>query len=181
MSWHSTAEYYRLINEGVQKKLGRLHSAKIILASVDFAEIVELQHHNEWDKAGEILANHALRLQQAGADFIVIATNTMHISVPIMEQLINIPILHIADATADTILNAGINTAGLLGTRFTMQMDYYTSRLSERGLKVLIPKDEECQRVNQVIFDELCLGTINPQSKQEYLTIIDGLRIKGAQ
>jgi len=129
MSWHSTEVYYRLINEGVQQRLGGLHSARMLISSVEFAAIAELQSRNDWQRAGEILAEEARKLQQAGADFIVIGTNTMHISVPIIEQAIDIPILHIADATADAILQRGFQRTGLMGTRFTMQMDYYKSIL----------------------------------------------------
>ena len=181
MSWHSTALYYELINQGIQQRLGGLHSAKIILASVDFAEIETLQRHGNWDKAGEILAEHALKLQQAGADFILICTNTMHISAPIIQQLIDIPVLHIADATAATILQQGFTTTGLLGTRFTMQMDYYKSRLQQQGLKVLVPDEDDCNRVNDVIFEELCFGKVNNNSRRDYLNIIDKLSSEGAE
>ena len=181
MSWHSTALYYRLINEGIQKRLGGLHSAKILLASVDFNEIAQLQNNNRWQKAGEILAEHALKLQLSGADFILIATNTMHISVPVIESKINIPILHIANATADRLVAASIKTTGLLGTRFTMQMDYYTSRLKDRGLNVIIPEPKECTLINDVIFKELCFGRVQQRSRQRYLSIIDNLKNKGAE
>lgn len=181
MSWHSTALYYELINEGIQQRLGGLHSAKIIIASVDFAEIETLQRHGDWDKAGEILAEHALKLQQAGADFILICTNTMHISAPIIQQFISIPILHIADATAEAILQQGYTTTGLLGTRFTMQMDYYKSRLQQQGLKVLVPDEDDCNTVNGVIFKELCYGKVNNNSRKEYLEIIDKLSNEGAE
>ncbi len=181
MSWHSSALYYQLINEGVQKKLGGLHSAKIIMSSFDFAEIAELQHKNAWHQAGELLAQQALKLQQAGADFLIIGTNTMHMSVPIIRQYIRIPILHIADATADVIMQQRFRTTGLLGTRFTMQMDYYKTHLEDRGIDVLIPDDAGCQRVNDVIFNELCQGEINAQSRQDYLSIIDQLSKKGAE
>jgi len=181
MSWHSTALYYELINQGIQQRLGGLHSAKIILASVDFAEIETLQRHGNWDKAGEILAEHALKLQQAGADFILICTNTMHISAPIIQQLIDIPVLHIADATAAAILQQGFKTTGLLGTRFTMQMDYYKSRLQQQGLKVLVPDENDCNRINDVIFEELCFGKVNNNSRRDYLDIIDELSSEGAE
>jgi len=181
MSWHSTAIYYRLLNEGVQQQLGGLHSAKILIASVDFAEIAQLQAKRDWDTAGHILAEHAFKLQQAGADFILIGTNTMHISVPVIEQAIDIPILHIADATADAIIEAGFQTTGLLGTLFTMQMDYYQERLQDKGLKVLVPDEFGCTRINDVIFEELCYGNIQDASKQDYLTFIDQLVDKGAE
>ncbi len=181
MSWHSTELYYKLINEGVQQKLGGLHSASILMASVDFADMEELQRNNEWEKASQILANLALKLQQAGADCIVIATNTMHISVPLIEQSISIPLLHIADATADAILNRGYTTTGLLGTRFTMQMDYYRERLINKGIRVLIPDESGCQQVNDIIYNELCYGDIREHSRQAYLQIIDDLHSKGAE
>jgi aspartate racemase len=181
MSWHSSALYYKLINQGVQQRLGGLHSAKIIMSSFDFADIAELQSHNAWHEAGELLAHYALKLQQAGADFLIIATNTMHISVPIIRQYIRIPILHIADATAKVILDKNYRTAGLLGTRFTMQMDYYKLNLQDMGIEVLIPDDEDCKIVNDVIFDELCHGKIKTRSRKNYLMIIDDLTRKGAQ
>jgi len=181
MSWHSSAEYYRLINEGIQQTLGGLHSAKIILYSVEFDEIHRLQHAGEWDQAGAILASAAQSLQSAGADFILIGTNTMHICSPQVEAAIDIPLLHIADATADAILQQGIHKVGLLGTAFTMQMDYYKSRLIDKGLEVIVPDDKGCELVNRVIFDELCFGDIRAESRSHYLQIIDELTTQGAQ
>lgn len=181
MSWHSSALYYQLLNEGIQQRLGGLHSAKIIMSSFDFAEIAALQNQNAWHQAGELLAKQALKLQQAGADFLIIGTNTMHMSVPIIRQYLRIPIVHIADATADVIMRQGYRFAGLLGTRFTMQMDYYKSHLEDKGIDVLVPDDEACQRVNDVIFSELCHGEINAQSRQDYLNIINDLSKKGAE
>ena len=181
MSWHSSAEYYRLINEGIQQKLGGLHSAKIILYSIEFDEIHRLQHAGEWDQAGAILAGAAQRLQSAGADFILIGTNTMHICAPQVEAAVDIPLLHIADTTADAILQQGIHKAGLLGTAFTMQMDYYKSRLIDKGLDVIVPDDKGCELVNRVIFDELCFGDIRDLSRRQYLQIIDELTTQGAQ
>ncbi|MDJ0881906.1 MAG: aspartate/glutamate racemase family protein [Gammaproteobacteria bacterium] len=181
MSWHSTALYYRLLNEGIQQKLGGLHSARILLSSLDFAEIATLQDNRDWNTAGHLLADHAFKLQQAGADFILIGTNTMHISVPIIEQVIDIPVLHIADATADVIIKAGYQTTGLIGTRFTMQMDYYKERLQAKGLQVLVPDEFGCTRINDVIFEELCYGEIRDGSKQDYLEFIDQLVEKGAE
>jgi len=181
MSWHSSAEYYRLINEGIQQKLGGLHSARIIVYSVEFAEIHRLQHEGDWQAAGEILADAAQKLQNAGADFILIGTNTMHICAPQIEAAISIPLLHIADATADAILAQGIHKVGLLGTAFTMQMDYYKSRLTDKGLEVIVPDDNGCTVVNRVIFDELCLGEIRADSRAHYLEIIDDLTRRGAQ
>ncbi len=181
MSWHSTALYYELINKRIQQHLGDLNSAKIIMSSVNFAEIAQLQSQGNWDTAGEILAQHAVKLQAAGADFLLICTNTMHISAPIIEQSINIPLLHIADATANEILRQGYHTTGLLGTKFTMQMDYYKSRLVNKGLNVLIPDDTSCDEINNVIFDELCYGNIQENSKHNYLKIINELSDRGAQ
>lgn len=181
MSWHSSALYYQLLNEGIQQRLGGLHSAKIIMSSFDFAEIAQLQENKDWHQAGELLAQQALKLQQAGADFLIIGTNTMHMSVPIIRQYIRIPILHIAEATAKTILAKRYTTAGLLGTRFTMQMDYYKSHLQDNGLDVIIPDDDSCQRVDEIIFKELCHGEIKKQSRKDYLKIIDDLANKGAE
>lgn len=181
MSWHSTELYYRLINQGVQQKLGGLHSARILMASVEFAEIAELQRLGNWDTAGEILADYALKLQQSGADFIVVATNTMHISVPIIEQQISIPILHIADATANAIIKDGFSKVGLLGTRFTMQMDYFKSRLIQKGLEVIVPIEQDMAMVDRVIFDELCYGNIEDKSRYNYICTINDLKNKGAE
>jgi aspartate racemase len=181
MSWHSSALYYRLLNEGIQQRLGGLHSAKILMSSFDFEEIAALQRKNAWHEAGEVLAQQALKLQQAGADFLLIATNTMHMSVPIIRQYIRIPILHIAAATAKVIINQNYHSAGLLGTRFTMQMDYYKQHLEDQGIEVLIPDDEGCAYVDNVIFSELCHGKIKPSSRRDYLQIIDDLVDKGAE
>ena len=181
MSWHSTELYYRKLNEGVQQRLGGLHSARILLSSVDFAVIEQLQRQDDWDRLGVLLTDEAVKLQHAGADFLVIGTNTMHISAPVIERSLDIPILHIADATAEAILAAGFHNAGLLGTRFTMQMDYYRERLERKGLRVLVPDDGDCRRVDEVIFNELCFGNINVQSRQDYLAIIDDLVDKGAE
>lgn len=181
MSWHSTALYYELLNKGIQQRLGGLHSARILMASVEFAEMERLQRQDNWDKAGEILADYARKLQQAGADFLLIGTNTMHISAPIIEQVIDIPLLHIADATADAILKQGYKTAGFLGTRFTMQMDCYTSRLQQKGLSIIVPDEAGITRVDDVIFNELCYGNIRGDSRNDYLKIIDDLSDKGAE
>ncbi len=181
MSWHSTALYYKLINEQTQKMLGGLHSAKIILASVDFAEIAKLQADGDWEKSADILSKLAQKLEHGGADFLLIATNTMHAVADQVQQSINIPLLHLADATADAIISAGYTKAGLLGTRFTMEMDYYRNRLEAKGLTVLVPQPDEITRINNVIFDELCFGTIKDDSKQDYLRFIDSLQTKGAE
>ena len=182
MSWESTAVYYRLINEGVKARLGGLHSAKLVLYSVDFQEIEELQHAADWDEAGKVLAKAAHFLQLAGADFLVICTNTMHKVAPAIEREINIPILHIADATAAVIKGLGIRTVGLLGTRFTMEQDFYTGRLREKhGLQVLIPDENERERVHQIIYEELCLGKVLDESSEEYRRIIKNLAQRGAE
>ena len=182
MSWESTESYYRLINESVKQKLGGLHSAKIILHSVDFAEIEHLQHLGEWHKTAEILTNAAQGIEKAGADFILICTNTMHIVAPQIQAGINIPLLHIADATAEEIVKAGISKIGLLGTAFTMEEDFYKGRLeNEFALQVITPSVADRKIVHQIIYNELCLGKIENASRDEYLRIIDNLLEQGAE
>ncbi len=182
MSWESTELYYRLINEGVKTRLGGLHSAKIALYSVDFHEIELLQMNGDWAAAGEALAQAGQRIEAAGADFLVICTNTMHKVAPAIEKAINIPLLHIADATADAIKAAGYQTIGLLGTNFTMEQDFYRGRLIDpHGLTVLIPDETDRQIVHRVIYEELVLGQVNEQSRAEYLRIIDDLAAQGAE
>ncbi len=182
MSWESTELYYRKINEGIKKRLGGLHSARIAMYSVDFHEIEELQRIGEWDHAGEILAEAAACIQSAGADFLVICTNTMHKSIPIIEKKIGIPILHIADATAQQIQARGLKTIGLLGTNFTMEQDFYKGRLIENhGLNVIIPNETDRQIVHHAIYDELCLGIVNDDSRREYLRIMKQMQADGAQ
>jgi aspartate racemase len=182
MSWESTALYYQLINQGIKKKLGRLHSAKIAMVSVDFQQIEELQVKNDWAAAGQVLAEAGRQVQAAGADFLLICTNTMHIVAPAIEASIDIPILHIADATARRIKAAGIESIGLLGTNFTMEEGFYKDRLSEvYGLNVLIPPKNDRDIVHQVIYQELVLGEVKESSRAEYLRIIDGLQQRGAQ
>lgn len=182
MSWESTQTYYRLINEQVKQKLGGLHSAKLVLFSVDFAEIEALQHKGEWDKAGQALADAGKSLQAAGADSIVICTNTMHKVAPQIEQQTSIPLLHIADATALELKRQGITKVGLLGTAFTMEQAFYKDRLTEHhGIEVVIPDESERKLVHQVIYEELCLGTIKSESKKAYLEIVDSLSSNGAQ
>ena len=159
MSWESTALYYQLINQGVKQQLGGLHSAKIILVSVDFAEIESLQMAGEWTKAGQILAQAAVSLQSAGADFFLICTNTMHIVAEQVQAAVQIPMLHIADATAEAIKEKGLTKVGLLGTAFTMEQDFYKGRLQNKfGIDVLIPDDNDRKLVHDVIYNELCLG-----------------------
>ena len=182
MSWESTALYYKWINELVKEKLGGLHSAKIAMVSLDFQEIEDLQHRSEWEASGEILSKAAQQIEAAGADFLLICTNTMHKVAPQVEAAINIPLLHIADATADAIKQQGINTIGLLGTNFTMEQDFYAGRLSEKhGLKVLIPNQRDREIVHRVIYDELVLGNVKEASRNEYLHIMAQLQDEGAQ
>ena len=177
MSWESTTSYYQIINETIKKELGGLHSAKILLYSVDFAEIEHYQAVGNWEKSGQLLTDIAQRLEQAGADFIVICTNTMHKVAPQIQEKITIPILHIAQA----LLADGIQKVGLLGTKYTMTQDFYKEKLIESGLEVLIPDQAGITEVNRIIYDELCLGDIKESSKQTYLTIIDDLKKAGAE
>ena len=181
MSWESTATYYKIINETVKEKLGGLHSAKCILYSVDFQEIEECQANGNWEKSGEILGEAAYNLEKAGADFIVICTNTMHKVVNQIKEKISIPILHIAEMTAEKILEKGLKNIALLGTKYTMEQDFYKSKLIEKGINVIIPDKNDIETINEVIYDELCLGTINSDSKKKFLEIVDKLRSKGAE
>jgi aspartate racemase len=182
MSWESTLEYYRAINQGVKSALGGLHSAKIILYSVDFAPIEKMMQARDWTGTAALLSDAARRIQGAGADFLVICTNTMHIVAPDIQKAIDIPLLHIADATADILVQNNIQTVGLLGTAFTMEQSFYRHRLMDSyGLKVLVPDEEDRQTVHQIIFQELCLGDIMPDSKATYLRIIQELAERGAQ
>ena len=182
MSWESTMGYYRAINEGVKNALGGLHSAKIILNSVDFDPIEKLQHNGDWDGTAAILSKAALSIQSAGADFLLICTNTMHKVAPEIEQAIKIPVLHIADATAEVLIDQGIKTVGLLGTKFTMEQEFYKGRLIKKyGLKVVVPNAEDRKMVHNIIYQELCLGQIIQNSKLEYLRIINQLSTQGAQ
>lgn len=181
MSWESTDLYYQQINKLLQQRLGGLHSAKIVLVSVDFAEIEQLQQQGLWQQAGQYLAEQALNLQRAGADCVVLCSNTMHKVAAQIEAIIDIPFIHIADATAKDILSQGIDQVGLLGTAFTMQQDFYKSRLEQQGITVMLPDQQGQQLVHQVIYEELCLGMINPDSKQHYIQIVEGLIADGAQ
>ena len=181
MSWESTVTYYKIINETVKEKLGGLHSAKCILYSVDFQEIEECQANGNWEKSGEILGEAANNLEKAGADFIVICTNTMHKVVNQIKEKISIPILHIAEMTAEKILEKGLKNIALLGTKYTMEQDFYKSKLIEKGINVIIPDKNDIEIINEVIYDELCLGTINFNSKKKFLEIVDKLRSKGAE
>ena len=181
MSWESTVTYYKIINETVKEKLGGLHSAKCVLYSVDFQEIEECQASGNWEKSGEILGEAAYNLEKAGADFIVICTNTMHKVVNQIKEKISIPILHIAEMTAEKILEKGLKNTALLGTKYTMEQDFYKSKLIEKGINVIIPDKNDIEIINKVIYDELCLGIINSNSKKKFLEIVDKLRNKGAE
>ena len=182
MSWESSLEYYRLINEAVKQRLGGFHSAKIVMLSVDFAEVEELQHEGRWDVAGKMMAESAITLQNAGADLIVLCTNTMHKCTKEIEAAIQVPFLHIADPTAEKITSMGIKTIGLLGTRFTMEQDFYRGRLIEKfGLNVMIPDEADREIIHRVIYDELVMGKIDPGSRMEYQRIIHELVLAGAE
>lgn len=181
MSWESTVTYYQVINETIKKQLGGLHSAKCILYSVDFDEIEKYQVSREWDKSADVLSEAAQALERAGADYIVICTNTMHKVAPEIGRRIHIPILHIADMTAAELQKQGIKKVGLLGTKYTMRQDFYKNILIEQGIEVVIPNDADVDVVNRIIYDELCLGKISEQSKDIYLDIIMKLAQDGAQ
>lgn len=182
MSWESTVTYYQAINEYVRETLGGLHSAKLLMYSVDFAEIERCQSAGEWEKSGEILADAAKRLESAGADFILICTNTMHKVAPQVQRSLDIPILHIADATADALLKSGIRKTALLGTKYTMTQDFYKGRLMVRGIDVVVPNAQEIEEVNRVIYEELCLGIISEDSRTKLKNIIARLKEEdGAQ
>ena len=181
MSWESSLFYYKAINEGVKARLGGLHSAKIAMVSVDFEEIEVLQHRGEWEKLGEILAKEAQNIERAGADCLLICTNTMHKVAPQVQSAINIPLIHIADATAKVLIKDGIKKVGLLGTAFTMEQDFYKSRLQEHGLEVVVPNKEDRELVHSVIYNELCLGECKVASKEAYLKIINNLAKDGAE
>lgn len=182
MSWESTTDYYRLINTKIKEQLGGLHSAKLVLYSVDFAEIEILQQQGNWQKAGQLLTDAAQNIEKAGADFLLICTNTMHIVADTIAHNIQIPIIHIADATGDALLNKGITQVGLLGTAFTMEKDFYKKRLIDQyGSHVITPDSADRKRVHTIIYDELCSGIIRQSSKETYLSIIDKLVENGAQ
>ncbi|HDR7986532.1 TPA: aspartate/glutamate racemase family protein, partial [Bacillus cereus] len=181
MSWESTSEYYRIINEEIKERLGGLHSAKCLINSVDFEEIERCQSSGDWDGAGEILGNAAYSLQKGGADFIIICTNTMHKVVGKIKAKIDIPVLHIADATAKEIKRKDIQKVGLLGTKYTMEQDFYKSRIEENNIKVIVPSEKNRKEINKVIYTELCLGKIVSQSREYYKRVIEELVQKGAQ
>lgn len=182
MSWESSAHYYRLLNEGVRDRLGGFHSAKCLMYSVDFAEVETLQRENRWEESAVMMADAAQRLERGGADGVILCTNTMHKLADAIERSVRIPFLHIADPTAEAIRAQGLGTIGLLGTRFTMEEDFYRGRLEEKfGLKVLIPNKEERDLIHHVIYDELCLGQIYQPSRDQYRKIIERLVAGGSQ
>lgn len=181
MSWESTAKYYQWLNEGVRERLGGLHSAKVVLTSVDFDQIEKLQAADKWDDAGDILAHEAIKLQRAGVDFVLLATNTMHRVADKIESAIEIPFVHLASATAEKITSAGLSKVGLLGTIYTMERDFYKGRLSQQGLEVVIPQPDSRAMVHRVIYDELCLGKINPDSKAAFIEAAKSMVVGGAQ
>jgi aspartate racemase len=181
MSWESTAEYYRLANELVRDQLGGLHSAKILMHSVDFAEIEAMQIEGRWDDAGAVLAEAAERLQGAGADLIVLCTNTMHKVAAPIEAAVSVPFVHLGDTTAEAVRAAGITKVGLLGTIFTMEQDFYVDRLKQHGLKVVLPGPEDRKRISEIIYDELCLGVVRDESRAFYLEAIERLQADGAE
>ena len=181
MSWESTVTYYQLLNEGIKDTLGGLHSAKVLLYSVDFFEIEALMSRGEWDEAANQLGNVAARLEQAGADMILICTNTLHKVAPQVQAKIGVPLVHIAEAAAEALLLQGITRVGLLGTKYTMTQEFYRDKLVERGIEVLIPEGDDIDLVNRVIFEELCLGIVKEESRAEYLRVIAALQRRGAQ
>ncbi len=182
MSWESSLEYYRLVNEGVRARLGGLHSADLLLRSVDFADVEELQHAGRWDEAGELLAREARALEAAGAELLVLCTNTMHKIANRIENVISIPLVHIADTSADAVKAGGMRAVGLLATAYTMEQDFYVGRLRERhGLTVLVPDAGDRRRVHDVIYDELCLGVVDSGSREDYRRIMRGLADRGAE
>ena len=181
MSWESTVTYYQIINETVKEKLGGLHSAKCVLYSVDFEEIEKCQAQGDWDRSAEILTDAARSLEKAGADFVVICTNTMHKIAPQIAAGVSIPVVHIAEMTAVELKKAGIRTVGLLGTKYTMLQDFYKKVLQDNGIEVVIPGAEDVELVNSVIYGELCLGNVKQSSKEQYLRIFRELVSRGAQ
>ena len=181
MSWESTELYYRLINEETRRVLGGLHSAPIAMISVDFHEIERLQLQEDWDASARLLSEKARRVEAAGADLLLICTNTMHKVADQVADAIGIPLLHIADATAARVKASGIGTVGLLGTRFTMEQQFYKGRLERSGLAVLVPEARDRALVNRVIYEELCLGRVNAESRRAFLRIIDALHADGAE
>lgn len=181
MSWESTDLYYQHINKMIQTQLGKLHSAKVILLSIDFSEIAALQQLGLWEQAGTYLSEQAVKLEQAGADCVLLCTNTMHIIADQIAASISIPLIHIVNATAQEILNHNIHQVGLLGTAFTMEHEFYKNQLIQQGIDVLIPDQQDRDTVHQIIYKELCVGVIDPASRQKYIQIVEGLIAAGAQ
>lgn len=181
MSWESTITYYQVINNAVKQKLGGFHSAKCLLYSVDFDEIEKCQMSGDWEKSGEILARAGENLQKGGADFIVICTNTMHKVARQVQDAVRIPLLHIAEATAEVMKKDGITKTALFGTRFTMEEDFYKDKLKENGIQVIIPDKADRDIINDAIYNELCMGVISQKSKCEFLRIVDQMSKRGAQ
>lgn len=182
MSWESTSSYYRAINQGIKQRLGGLHSAKICLYSVDFADIEQLQHRGEWEKTAQILSAAARSVEAGGADFLLVCSNTMHKVAPQIEAAISIPLLHIVDGTATALLRDKISRVGLLGTGFTMEQDFYKGRLTDHfGIEVIVPEPEQQNSIHNIIYQELCLGVISDQSRQRYIEVIEQLQHRGAQ
>ena len=182
MSWESTVPYYRYVNEVVKARLGGLHSARVVLYSVDFHDVERMQREADWDEAGRLLGSAAAAIERAGADVLVLCTNTMHKVAPAIERAVRIPLLHIADATAHAIIAAGLGTVGLLGTKFTMEQEFYVGRLRERhGLDVLVPDADDREAVHRIIYDELCLGKVLDDSRDAYHRIVDRLVARGAK
>ena len=181
MSWESTADYYRIINEEVRVRLGGLHSARLCLYSVEFGEVERLMAAGKWDDVSRILSESSSKLQAAGADFILICTNTMHKLAPAIQQSISIPILHIGDATAEALSADGVKCAGLLGTRPTMEEEFCRERISRKGIKIITPSQPDMETVHNVIFRELCAGIFREESRQKFLDIIDSMAGEGAE
>jgi aspartate racemase len=181
MSWESSALYYQLINEAVREQVGGLHSAKIVMSSVDFAEIEHLQAVGDWATAGQILADHSRRLEAAGADFLVLCTNTMHKVAPDIENAVSIPLLHLADTTALAVVQSGITSVALLGTAFTMEQDFYKDRVEAHGLTVILPEADQRAAIHRVIYDELVVGVVSDESREQYVAIIASLKERGAE
>ncbi|MGI5366744.1 aspartate/glutamate racemase family protein [Streptomyces iakyrus] len=181
MSWESTLYYYQQLNREVRERLGGLHSAECVLRSVDFADIEELQASGSWDEAGKYLGQRARQLELAGADCVLICTNTMHRVYSAVQESVDIPVLHIADGTGDALERSGIDKVALLGTRYTMEQAFYRDRLTRRGFEVLVPEPEERARVHKIIYHELCLGQVLDSSRETYVRIIESLAERGAQ
>ena len=181
MSWESTELYYRKINEATKQALGGLHSAPIAMVSVDFQEIEKLQHDDDWESCARILCEKSQGIEAAGADFLLICTNTMHLVATEIENAIGIPLLHIADATADRICKDGTKKIGLLGTRFTMEHEFYRGRLEQQGLEVIVPNEQDRMIVHRVIYDELCQGVLDDNSRREFVRIIEDLHRAGVE